>query len=49
MALYQQIFSPARPGARLELMKEMMQISTEEFYTIGVMQPTADYGIVNAD
>ena len=24
-----------------------MKISKEEFYTIGVMQPTADYGIMN--
>jgi peptide/nickel transport system substrate-binding protein len=28
-------------------MKQLLKISTEQFYTIGVMQPTSDYGIIN--
>ena len=28
-------------------MKELLAISKDEFYTIGVMQPTSDYGIIN--
>jgi peptide/nickel transport system substrate-binding protein len=47
MAIYQSIFAEIDAGKRLELMKELLRISKEEFYTIGVMQPTADYGIIN--
>ncbi|MFC3706101.1 ABC transporter substrate-binding protein [Devosia honganensis] len=47
MDLYQQVFATVDAPTRLELMRELMTIAKEEFYTIGVMQPTSDYGIVN--
>ena len=47
IALYEEIFATIDIPKRLELMKQLLKISTDEFYTIGVMQPTADYGIIN--
>ena len=47
MALYQEVFATTDVPKRLALMKDLLAISAEEFYTIGVMQPTSDYGIVN--
>jgi peptide/nickel transport system substrate-binding protein len=47
MELYQEVFATIDIPTRLALMQELLQISKEEFYTIGVMQPTSDYGIVN--
>jgi peptide/nickel transport system substrate-binding protein len=47
MEIYQQVFATIDIPTRLALMKEMLSISKEEFYTIGVMQPTTDYGIIN--
>jgi len=47
MALYQKIFQTVDIPTRLDLMKQLLQISKEQLYTIGVMQPTADYGIRN--
>jgi peptide/nickel transport system substrate-binding protein len=48
MDLYNQIFATIDIPTRLQLMKDLLQITKEEFYTIGIMQPTADYGIKNA-
>ncbi len=47
MALYQEVFATIDASKRLALMKELLDIAKDEFYTIGVMQPTSDYGIVN--
>ncbi|UXN69135.1 ABC transporter substrate-binding protein [Devosia neptuniae] len=47
MVLYQEVFATTDVPKRLALMKDLLAISAEEFYTIGVMQPTSDYGIVN--
>jgi peptide/nickel transport system substrate-binding protein len=47
MALYDQIFATPDIPTRLKLMKQLLQISKEQLYTIGVMQPTTDYGIKN--
>jgi peptide/nickel transport system substrate-binding protein len=47
IALYEQVFATVDIPKRLELMKQLLQISKEQFYTIGVMQPTSDYGIIN--
>lgn len=47
MDLYQQVFAEVDASERLRLMQEVLRISKDEFYTIGVMQPTSDYGIVN--
>jgi peptide/nickel transport system substrate-binding protein len=47
MALYEKIFQTVDIPTRLDLMKQLLQISKEQLYTIGVMQPTADYGIRN--
>ncbi len=47
MALYDQVLASLDPAKRLELMKQLMQITTEQFYTIGIVQPTTDYGIIN--
>jgi ABC-type dipeptide transport system, periplasmic component len=48
MELYQQLFAETDATQRVGLMREILAISKDEFYTIGVMQPTADYGIINA-
>lgn len=47
IALYEEIFATIDIPKRLDLMKQLLKISTDEFYTIGVMQPTSDYGIIN--
>lgn len=47
MELYDQIFATVDIPTRLELMQELMSISKEQFYNIGIMQPISDYGIVN--
>ncbi len=47
MALYDEIFQTVDVPRRLELMRQIMQTAKEQLYTIGVMQPTTDYGIIN--
>ncbi|SFU21880.1 ABC transporter substrate-binding protein [Mesorhizobium sp. YR577] len=47
MEIYSRIVSTTDAAKRLELMRQVMQISKEQFYTIGIMQPTSDYGIIN--
>ena len=47
MDLYDQIFATIDVPTRLQLMKQVMQIAKDQFYTIGIMQPTTDYGIIN--
>lgn len=47
IALYEKVFATTDIPTRLDLMKQLLQISKEQFYTIGVMQPTSDYGIIN--
>lgn len=47
MALYEEIFATVDIPKRQDLMKQLLQISKEQLYTLGIMQPTADYGIIN--
>lgn len=47
METYSQIVATTDPAKRLDLMRQVMQVSKEKFYTIGIMQPTTDYGIIN--
>jgi peptide/nickel transport system substrate-binding protein len=47
MALYDEVLASLDPAKRIALMKQLMQITVEEFYSIGIVQPTTDYGIVN--
>ncbi len=47
MALYDQLLGSLDAGQRLDLMRQLMQITADEFYTIGIVQPTTDYGIIN--
>lgn len=47
MALYDEIMATIDPAKRLDLMKQLMAITAEQFYTIGIMQPTTDYGIIS--
>ncbi|KKB12508.1 hypothetical protein VE25_06110 [Devosia geojensis] len=47
LALYDEIFETVDVARRLEIMREIMRVAKEQLYTIGVMQPTTDYGIIN--
>jgi peptide/nickel transport system substrate-binding protein len=47
LALYDEIFETVDVARRLELMREIMRVAKEQLYTIGIMQPTTDYGIIN--
>lgn len=47
MALYEEIFATVDVSKRLELMRQLLQITKEQLYTLGIMQPTTDYGIKN--
>jgi peptide/nickel transport system substrate-binding protein len=47
MRLYDHWKTLSSTKERLEVFGEIMQIATEEFYTIGVIQPTQEYGVVS--
>ena len=48
MALYDSMQAKLMtPEERLATMREVMRIAAEQFYTIGIVQPTSDYGIIN--
>ncbi|WGF87181.1 ABC transporter substrate-binding protein [Marinivivus vitaminiproducens] len=47
MDLFNQLQAEQDPAARLELMRQVMAISKEQLYTLGIVQPTTDYGIIN--
>lgn len=47
IALYDQVFATTDAAKRLALMRQVMAMSRDQFYTIGIMQPTTDYGIIN--
>lgn len=46
MELYGQLRTMANPERQDELMREILQIAKEEFYTIGISLPAQGYGIV---
>ncbi|WP_238368553.1 ABC transporter substrate-binding protein [Mesobacterium pallidum] len=43
--LYDQILAEPDADRRTELFREIMDISKDQFYAFGIMQPTRDYGI----
>ncbi|WP_139267055.1 ABC transporter substrate-binding protein [Celeribacter indicus] len=47
MDLYDEALSTPDDARRTELMTELMQITKENLWNIGVMQPGADYGLIN--
>lgn len=43
--LYRQLLSAPEQQERIELFQEIIDIAKEEFWTLGIMQPTVEYGI----
>ena len=46
MELYDQLKATGDPKKQDELMKQILQIAQEQFYSIGICLPTNGYGIV---
>jgi peptide/nickel transport system substrate-binding protein len=46
MELYRQLETTSDPGKQIELMKQVLAIAREEFYTIGLALPPNGYGLV---
>jgi peptide/nickel transport system substrate-binding protein len=49
MELYDQLNASTDVDERKDLLRQILQIAKEEFYTIGTALPTSEYGIVNVD
>jgi peptide/nickel transport system substrate-binding protein len=47
MELFNQVKATTDPATRVELMKQLLKITAEQFYSIGLVQPSLDYGIIN--
>ena len=47
LALWDEMNATVDEARRTELMREILQIAADSFYTLGVMVPLADYGIVS--
>ncbi|MGP1394191.1 MAG: ABC transporter substrate-binding protein [Inquilinaceae bacterium] len=47
LALWDELNATVEQGRRTELMREILQIAADSFYTIGIVVPLADYGIVS--
>ena len=43
--LYRELLADPDQERRIEIFHEIMDIAKEEFWTLGIMQPTTDYGI----
>ena len=46
-ALFNKVLSTPDVDERVKLLKAVFKITKEQFYTIGIIQPTNDYGIIN--
>ena len=46
MELYRQLTSTANSAEQADLMREILAISKEELYTLGLVLPTNGFGIV---
>lgn len=47
MALFDKVLATPDVAQRVGYLKDLFKITKEQFYTIGIIQPTTDYGIVN--
>lgn len=47
MALFDKVLAEPDVAKRVGYLKALFKISKEQFYTMGIIQPTTDYGIVN--
>jgi peptide/nickel transport system substrate-binding protein len=45
--LYEQVLSTPNPDERIRLMQEVLQISADEFYVIGIALPPTRYWLIN--
>jgi ABC-type transport system substrate-binding protein len=49
MALYDRLKVSMDVGERKDILRQILRIAKEEFYTIGTALPASEYGIVNVD
>lgn len=47
MALFEKVLATPDVERRVHLLKSVFKIAKEQFWTIGIVQPTTDYGIIN--
>jgi peptide/nickel transport system substrate-binding protein len=47
MALFDKVLATPDVEQRMQLLKSVFRIAKEQFWTIGIVQPTTDYGIIN--